>query len=102
MSPLQQGQRTHLAIIFFHSANRTKLGKGAGAGTADFLARFRHSRATGHRVSTIENAMNIVDIAAKVNGDIGTKRTSVESRLMPEKFLVAFEDENYDVIIVEA
>ena len=54
------------------------------------------------KVSTVEYAMKTVDADAKVNVDIGTKRASVESRLMPEKFLVAFEDENYDVIIVEA
>jgi len=44
-------------------------------------------------VSTIDNAMKTVNADAKVNIDIGTKRTSVESRLMPEKFLVAFEDD---------
>ncbi|EIM94401.1 hypothetical protein WQE_44603 [Paraburkholderia hospita] len=27
---------------------------------------------------------------------------SVDSWLMPEEFLVTFEDENYDVVIVEA
>ncbi|MFM0176300.1 copper chaperone [Paraburkholderia sediminicola] len=53
-------------------------------------------------VSTIEHAMKSVDADAKVNVDIDTKMVSVDSWLMPEEFLVAFEDENYDVTIVEA
>ncbi|WP_168793499.1 copper chaperone [Paraburkholderia aromaticivorans] len=53
-------------------------------------------------VSTIEHAMKTVDADAKVNVDIDTKIVSVDSWLMPEEFLVAFEDENYEVIIVEA
>ena len=77
-------------MIFFHSANNTNLGKGAEVRAAVFLARFRHSKAIGHRVSTIEYAMRIVNAAAKLHVDIGTKKTSVESVLTPEKFLVAF------------
>ena len=53
-------------------------------------------------VSTIEHAMKTVDADAKVNVDIDTKVVSVDSWLMPEEFLVAFEDENYEVTIVEA
>ncbi|MGF6781355.1 copper chaperone [Paraburkholderia sp. GAS334] len=53
-------------------------------------------------VSTIEHAMKTVDADAKVNVDIDAKTVSVDSWLMPEEFLVAFEDENYDVVIVEA
>ena len=46
--------------------------------------------------------MKTVDGHAKVNVDVDAKTVSVESWLMPEEFLVAFEDENYDVVIVEA
>jgi copper chaperone len=52
-------------------------------------------------VSTIEHAMKSVDADAKVNVDIDTHTVSVDSWLMPEEFLVAFEDENLDVVIVE-
>jgi len=52
-------------------------------------------------VSTIEHAMKTVDADAKVNVDIDARTVSVDSWLMPEEFLVAFEDESYDVIIVE-
>jgi copper chaperone CopZ len=53
-------------------------------------------------VPTIEHAMKTVDADAKVNVDVGSKTVSVDSWLMPEEFLVAFEDEDYDVTIVEA
>ena len=53
-------------------------------------------------ISTIEHAMKTVDTDAKVNVDIDAKTVSVDSWLMPEEFLVAFEDEDYDVTIVEA
>jgi threonyl-tRNA synthetase len=53
-------------------------------------------------VPTIEHAMKTVDADAKVNVDVGSKMVSVDSWLMPEEFLVAFEDEDYDVTIVEA
>jgi copper chaperone len=53
-------------------------------------------------ISTIEHAVKTVDADAKVNVDIDTKTVSVDSWLMPEEFFVAFDDENYDVIIVEA
>ncbi|WP_408175706.1 MULTISPECIES: hypothetical protein [Paraburkholderia] len=46
--------------------------------------------------------MKTVDADAKVNVDIDTKMVSVDSWLMPEEFLIAFEDENYEVTIVEA
>ena len=53
-------------------------------------------------VPTIEHAMKSVDADAKVNVDIDAKTVNVDSWLMPEEFLVAFEDEDYDVTIVEA
>jgi copper chaperone len=53
-------------------------------------------------ISTIEGAMKSVDTDAKVNVDIGAKTVSVDSWLMPEEFLVAFYDEDYDVRILEA
>ncbi len=46
--------------------------------------------------------MKSVDADAKVNVDIDAKTVNVDSWLMPEEFLVAFEDEDYDVTIVEA
>ena len=52
-------------------------------------------------VSTIEHSMKSVDADAKVNVDIDAHTVSVDSWLMPEEFLVAFDDENLDVIIVE-
>lgn len=51
--------------------------------------------------STIERAMKSVDPDAKVAVDLGTKTVSVDSWLMPEEFLVAFYDEDYDVRIAE-
>lgn len=53
-------------------------------------------------VSTIEHAMKSVDSDAKVSIDIDAHMVSVDSWLMPEEFLVAFDDENLDVIIVES
>ena len=53
-------------------------------------------------ISTIEHAMKTVDADAKVNVDVDANMVSVDSWLMPEEFLVAFIDEDYDVIIVEA
>jgi copper chaperone len=53
-------------------------------------------------ISTIEHAMKTVDADAKVNVDIDVNTVSVDSWLMPEEFLVAFVDEEYDVTIVEA
>ena len=53
-------------------------------------------------ISTIEAAVKSVDGDAKVNVDVDTKTVSVDSLLMPEEFYVAFDDENYDVLIVEA
>lgn len=52
-------------------------------------------------VSTIEHAMKTVDADAKVDVDLGANTVSVDSWLMPEEFLVAFEDEDYDVRILE-
>ena len=45
--------------------------------------------------------MKTVDGDAMVNVDVDAQTVSVDSWLMPEEFLVAFEDENYDVLIVE-
>jgi hypothetical protein len=44
----------------------------------------------------------MVDADAKVSVNVNAKTVSVESWLMPEEFLVAFVDEDYDVRIVEA
>jgi copper chaperone len=53
-------------------------------------------------IPTIEHAMKSVDADAKVDVDIGAKTVSIDSWLMPEEFLVAFYDEDYDVTITEA
>jgi copper chaperone len=53
-------------------------------------------------VSTLEHAMKMVDAEAKVDVDVGAKTVSIDSWLMPEEFLVAFYDEDYDVTISEA
>jgi copper chaperone len=53
-------------------------------------------------VPSIERAMKSVDIDAKVDVDLDAKTVSVDSWLMPEEFLVAFSDEEYEVRIVEA
>jgi copper chaperone len=53
-------------------------------------------------IPTIELAVKSVDDDAKVSVDVDTKTVSVDSWLMPEEFFVAFDDENYDVVIVEA
>jgi copper chaperone len=52
-------------------------------------------------IATIEHAINTVDADAKVKVDVETKTVSVDSWLMPEEFIVAFDDENYDVKITE-
>ncbi|EEA01886.1 conserved hypothetical protein [Burkholderia sp. H160] len=49
----------------------------------------------------IEHAMKSVDPDAKVAVDVGAQSVSVDSWLMPEEFLVAFYDEDYDVAIAE-
>jgi copper chaperone len=53
-------------------------------------------------VSTLEHALKRVDADAKVDVDVGEKTVSIDSWLMPEEFLVAFYDEDYDVTISEA
>ncbi|SOE87279.1 hypothetical protein SAMN05446935_7878 [Burkholderia sp. YR290] len=53
-------------------------------------------------VPTIEHAMKTVDVDAKVNVDVDAKTVEVDSWLMPDEFFVAFEDEDYDVDILEA
>nr|WP_042261683.1 hypothetical protein [Paraburkholderia heleia] len=52
-------------------------------------------------LSTIVQAMKSVDADAKVDVDVGAQTVSVDSWLMPEEFLVAFYDEDYDVGIAE-
>jgi copper chaperone len=52
-------------------------------------------------VPTIEHAMKTVDGDAKVNVDLDAKTVNIDSWLMPEEFLVAFEDEDQDVIFVD-
>jgi copper chaperone len=49
----------------------------------------------------IVHAMKSVDPDAKVEVDVGAQSVSVDSWLMPEEFLVAFYDDNYDVKIKE-
>jgi copper chaperone len=53
-------------------------------------------------ISTIELAVKTVDADAKVNVDVDSNTVSVDSWLMPEEFFVAFDEKNYDVVIVEA
>jgi hypothetical protein len=53
-------------------------------------------------IPRIAHAMKSVDGDALVNVDIDTKTVSVDSWLMPEEFLVAFDDEGCDVTIAEA
>jgi copper chaperone len=52
-------------------------------------------------IASLERAMKSVDTDAKVDVDIATKTVSVDSWLMPEEFLVAFFEEEYEVTIVE-
>ncbi|MDR5761210.1 copper chaperone [Caballeronia sp. LZ035] len=53
-------------------------------------------------IAALEHAMRTVDADAQVQVDIGAKTVSVDSWLMPEEFIVAFADEDYDVKILEA
>lgn len=50
---------------------------------------------------TIVRAMKSVDADATVDVDVDAQTVSVDSWLMPEEFLVAFHDEDYDVGIAE-
>ncbi|MGF6633121.1 hypothetical protein [Paraburkholderia tuberum] len=52
-------------------------------------------------VTKLEHAMKSVDPDAKVEVDVGTQSVSVDSWLMPEEFLVAFYDDNYEVAVEE-
>ncbi|MBC8724295.1 MULTISPECIES: copper chaperone [unclassified Paraburkholderia] len=52
-------------------------------------------------VTRLEHAMKSVDPDAKVAVDVGTQSVSVDSWLMPEEFLVAFYDDNYEVAVKE-
>lgn len=52
-------------------------------------------------LSTIVRAMKSVDADATVDVDVDAQTVSVDSWLMPEEFLVAFHDEDYDVGIAE-
>lgn len=51
--------------------------------------------------SMIEHAMKSVDADAKVDVDVDAQSVSVDSWLMPEEFIVAFNDANLDVAIAE-
>jgi copper chaperone len=53
-------------------------------------------------IGTIEHALKMVDGDAKVSVDVNSKIVSVDSWLMPEEFIVAFVEEDYDVSIAEA
>ena len=53
-------------------------------------------------VATIEHALKTVDADAQINVDVGARTVSVESWLMPEEFIVAFVEVDYDVTIAEA
>ena len=46
--------------------------------------------------------MKTVGADANVHVDVDQKTVSVDSWLMPEEFIVAFVEEDYDVRIVEA
>jgi copper chaperone len=52
-------------------------------------------------IGALERAMKSVDGDAKVDVDVDAKTVSIDSWLMPEEFLVAFADEDYDVTIAE-
>ncbi|WP_233838396.1 copper chaperone [Paraburkholderia sp. ZP32-5] len=52
-------------------------------------------------LSTLEHAMKSVDADAKVDVDLNARTVSVDSWLMAEEFLVAFQDEDYDVTVAE-
>jgi copper chaperone len=52
-------------------------------------------------LATLEHAMKSVDADAKVDVDVNARTVSVDSWLMPEEFLVAFYDEDYDVTVAE-
>ena len=53
-------------------------------------------------ISRIEVAMKSVDGEARVDVNVGANTVSVDSWLMPEEFFVAFNDEDYNVAILEA
>jgi copper chaperone CopZ len=53
-------------------------------------------------VVTLERAMKSVDADADVHIDVDRKTVSVESWLMPEEFIVAFVEGDYEARIVEA
>jgi copper chaperone len=53
-------------------------------------------------VVTLERAMKSVDADADVHIDIAEKTVSVESWLMPEEFIVAFVEDDFEAMIVEA
>jgi copper chaperone len=53
-------------------------------------------------IPRIEHAMKRVDVDAKVKVDLDANSVSVDSWLMPEEFFVAFDDEDFNVRIIEA
>ena len=50
---------------------------------------------------TIVRAMKSVDSDAQVDADVGAQTVTVDSWLMPEEFLVAFNDEELEVSIAQ-
>ncbi|PMS18355.1 hypothetical protein C0Z18_17420 [Trinickia dabaoshanensis] len=50
---------------------------------------------------TIVRAMKSVDSDAQVEVDVGAQTVTVDSWLMPEEFLVAFNDEELEVSIAQ-
>lgn len=50
---------------------------------------------------TIVRAMKSVDSDAQVDVDVGAQTVTVDSWLMPEEFLVAFNDEELEVSIAQ-
>ncbi|ALP67984.1 hypothetical protein C9I56_21520 [Paraburkholderia caribensis] len=53
-------------------------------------------------ISRIQRAMKSVDADAQVDVNVAANTVSVDSWLMPEEFFVAFNDEDYNVAILEA
>ncbi|MFM0653503.1 copper chaperone [Paraburkholderia sediminicola] len=62
---------------------------------------FKLNELTGNNdVAVISHAVWTVDPDAKVNVDVSTMAVEIDSWLMPEEFLVAFEEAGYDVKIM--
>ncbi|MFM0658063.1 copper chaperone [Paraburkholderia sediminicola] len=64
---------------------------------------FKLNELTGNDdVTVISHAVWTVDPDAKVNVDVSTTTVEVDSWLMPEEFLVAFDDAGYEVKITRS